>query len=197
MSSHLINQILAKPYARVITPDRSGGYAAQVLEFPGCFSDGDTPDEAYSNLQEAAENWLESALAQGMAIPEPFAAQGYSGTVSLRLPKSLHRRAAQYAHGDGVSLNQFLVSAIAAAVGAGDFFTVLAAKLDDRLDRLDRRQTGVAMLYMEYPLEDGVTTPREVAAGEPAPLWPNVVPSAVAGTAGSPQIQRLLPGRRG
>lgn len=197
MPEQYVAQYLQQPYARVIMPDNLGRYAAQILEFPGCFSEGTTPEEAYRNLEKAAESWLESALAQGMAIPEPFAAQGYSGTVSLRLPKSLHRRAAQYAHGDGVSLNQFLVSAIAAAVGAGDFFTVLAAKLDDRLDRLDRRQTGVAMLYMEYPLEDGVTTPREVAAGEPAPLWPNVVPSAVAGTAGSPQIQRLLPGRRG
>ena len=135
MSSYLINQVLAKPYARVITPDRSGGYAAQVLEFPGCFSDGDTPDEAYRNLQEAAENWVEAALAQGMAIPEPFATQGYSGTVSLRLPKSIHRRAAEYAHKDGVSLNQFLVSAIAGRVGAEDLLSVIAGKIDDRLER--------------------------------------------------------------
>src|SRR4030042_29365 len=128
MSSHLVNQILAKPSARVITPDPSGGYAAQVLEFPGCFSDGDTPDEAYRNLQEAAENWIEAALAQRIAIPEPFASQGYSGTVSLRLPKSLHRRAAQFAHSDGVSLNQFLVSAIAVRVGAEDLLGIVASK---------------------------------------------------------------------
>ena len=140
MSSHLVNQILAKPYARVITPDRSGGYAAQVLEFPGCFSDGDTPDEAYRNLQEAAENWVEAALAQRIAIPEPFASQGYSGTVSLRLPKSLHRRAAQYAHSDGVSLNQFLVSAIAVRVGSEDAVNVISNKLDDRLERLQTQR---------------------------------------------------------
>ena len=135
MASQLVAQYLRKPYARVIIPDDSGRYAAQVLEFPGCFAEGDTPEEAYKNLEEAAENWVGSAHSQGMSIPEPFASQGYSGTISLRLPKSMHRRAAQYAHRDGVSLNQFLVSAIAARVGAEDVLKALAEKLDDRLDR--------------------------------------------------------------
>ena len=135
MASGPAAQYLRKPYARVITPDDSGRYAAQVLEFPGCFAEGDTPEEAYKNLEEAAENWVGSAHSQGMSIPEPFASQGYSGTISLRLPKSMHRRAAQYAHRDGVSLNQFLVSAIAARVGAEDVLKALAEKLDDRLDR--------------------------------------------------------------
>jgi predicted RNase H-like HicB family nuclease len=185
MSSHLVNQILAKPYARVITPDRSGGYAAQVLEFPGCFSDGDTPDEAYGNLQEAAENWLESALAQGMAIPEPFAAQGYSGTVSLRLPKSIHRRAAEYAHKDGVSLNQFLLSAIAARVGAEDVLRVVASNLDDRLDRLQRSYSGVDML-----LQLGLTA-CFVTSGTTQSTLP-VAPAEMEGAASSPQAQGML-----
>jgi predicted RNase H-like HicB family nuclease len=145
MSSQLTAQYLRKPYARVIIPDDSGRYAAQILEFPGCFAEGDTPEEAYKNLQEAGENWVDSAHAQGMAIPEPFATQGYSGTISLRLPKSMHRRAAEYAHRDGVSLNQFLVSAIAARVGAEDLLTVLVDRLDVRLDRFQ----GPQFLYMQ------------------------------------------------
>jgi predicted RNase H-like HicB family nuclease len=140
MPSGLVAQYLRKPYARVIIPDDSGRYAAQVLEFPGCFAEGDTPEEAYENLQEAAENWVDSAHSQGMAIPEPFASQGYSGTISLRLPRSMHRRAAEYAHRDGVSLNQFLVSAIAARVGAEDAIKVLADRLDDRFARLQAPQ---------------------------------------------------------
>ena len=47
--------------------------------------------------------------------------QGFGGKVALRLPKSLHRQAAQLAARDGVSLNQFLVSAIAERVGAEGF----------------------------------------------------------------------------
>jgi antitoxin HicB len=133
MHEQLVTEYLECPYARAIIPDESGRYAAQILEFPGCFSEGATPEEAYENLQEAAKNWLESALSQRMAIPEPFISQGFSGTVSLRLPKSIHRRAVQYAHRDGVSLNQFLVSAIAARVGAEDQATAILSKFDEYL----------------------------------------------------------------
>jgi predicted RNase H-like HicB family nuclease len=156
-------QYLRKPYARVIIPDDSGRYAAQVLEFPGCFAEGDTPEEAYKNLEEAAENWVDSAHSQGMAIPEPFATQGYSGTISLRLPKSMHRRAAEYAHRDGVSLNQFLVSAIAARVGAEDLLGVLADRLDDRLARLYTRRIYYRQIEVEE--EEALT------GGASLPLW--------------------------
>jgi predicted RNase H-like HicB family nuclease len=180
MSSHLINQILAKPYARVFTPDPSGGYAAQVLEFPGCFSDGDTPDEAYRNLQEAAENWVEAALAQGMAIPEPFATQGYSGTVSLRLPRSIHRRAAQYASRDGVSLNQFFVSAVAARIGAEDQAAAIAARIDDRLDRLE----GGVGIRLRVDLAAAVTSPSQSPASN--------VPAEIVASAPSTGGQGML-----
>lgn len=136
MPSRLASRHLRKPYARIIIPDDEGRYAAQILEFPGCFSEGESPEEAYSNLEEAAENWIESARAQGMPVPPPFATQGYSGTISLRLPKSLHRRAVELAHRDGVSLNQFLVSAVAHRVGMEDFGSTIASRLDERLDRL-------------------------------------------------------------
>jgi predicted HicB family RNase H-like nuclease len=39
---------------------------------------------------------------------------------ALRMPRSLHRRAAQFAERDRVSLNQFFVAAIAERVGAQD-----------------------------------------------------------------------------
>lgn len=163
MLSQLAAPYLRKPYARVVIPDESGRYSAQVLEFPGCFAEGDTPEEAYDNLQEAAENWVDSAHSQGMAIPEPFASQGYSGTISLRLPKSMHRRAVEYAHRDGISLNQFLVAAIAARVGAEDLLSVLADKLDDRLGRLYTRRR----YYLQLAAEEEAVT-----AGAALPVWP-------------------------
>ncbi|KKM61029.1 hypothetical protein LCGC14_1535950, partial [marine sediment metagenome] len=39
-------EILRKPYARVLIPDESGGYFAKILEFPGCYAEGETPNEA-------------------------------------------------------------------------------------------------------------------------------------------------------
>ena len=143
MARTQVSQILGEPYARIIMPDDQGGFAAQVLEFPGCFADGESPEEAYGNLEEAAENWIESALAQRFPIPPPFATQGYSGTISLRLPKSLHRRAAEFAHRDGASLNQFLVSAIAQRLGAEDIYGAIASKIDDRIARLQTTERVV------------------------------------------------------
>jgi len=109
---------LAKPYTRMLAPDEDGVYVAEVLELPGCISQGATPTKALANLEEAMEGWIEVALADGRPIPEPMAEHEYSGNLRLRMPAELHRRAALYARRDGVSLNQWIVAAIAEKVGA-------------------------------------------------------------------------------
>jgi len=38
-----------------------GGFWAEVPALPGCVSQGETYDEALSNVREAAEGWLEVA----------------------------------------------------------------------------------------------------------------------------------------
>ena len=40
-------------------------------DLPGCFSAGDTLDEALDAAKEAAAAWLDAALDTGTAIPEP------------------------------------------------------------------------------------------------------------------------------
>ena len=48
-------------------------YGVVVPDLPGCFSAGDTLDEAMENAKEAIELWLEVAIDDGMAVPEPGA----------------------------------------------------------------------------------------------------------------------------
>lgn len=105
-------EILKRQYARTVFPECDGTYRAEILEFPGCLAVGDTPEEALSSLEAVAESWLESALAKGLAIPEPMAETEYSGKLMLRVPKSLHRRAAVAAKFEGVSLNRLIVVAL-------------------------------------------------------------------------------------
>jgi predicted RNase H-like HicB family nuclease len=124
-----LEEYLKKPYTKILVPDETGAYSAEILEFPGCFAEGDTPDEAIRNLDEAAKSWIEVSLEQGQEIPEPHLNQGYNGKIALRLSRSLHHKAVQMAERDGVSLNQFLVSAIAARIGAEDFYTHLLNRL--------------------------------------------------------------------
>ena len=114
-----LEHYLASPYSRIVIPDvESGTFSARIMEFPGCVAQGSTLDEAYANLEAVARSWIEAALEVGQNIPEPAAAETYSGRVLVRFPKSLHRRASEAAAQDGTSLNQFVVAAVAERVGA-------------------------------------------------------------------------------
>lgn len=42
-----------------------------VPDLPGCFSAGDTLDEAVANAEEAVSAWIDAALDSGMAVPRP------------------------------------------------------------------------------------------------------------------------------
>lgn len=49
----------------------SHAYGVVVPDLPGCFSAGDTLEEALANAKEAIELWLEVAIDEGSALPEP------------------------------------------------------------------------------------------------------------------------------
>jgi predicted RNase H-like HicB family nuclease len=123
---------LAKQYARVLIPDVSGVYVAQILEFPGCIAEGDSPQEAYEKLEIVAESWIDAMLRSGQRVPEPSydRIRDYSGKVALRLPRSVHRDAVRFAQRENTSLNQFLVSSVSAAVGAMSLYEQIAYRLE-------------------------------------------------------------------
>ncbi|MBC7705136.1 MAG: type II toxin-antitoxin system HicB family antitoxin [Rhodoferax sp.] len=52
------------------TGDDTHAYGVVVPDLPGCFSAGDTLDEAMDNAKEAIELWLEVAIDDGMPVPE-------------------------------------------------------------------------------------------------------------------------------
>ena len=82
-------------------------YYATVLELDGCKSHGKTPDETYACIREAMEGWIETKLANGFTVPEPFDSEKYSGKFVVRLPKTLHAKLALEATREGISLNQY------------------------------------------------------------------------------------------
>ncbi len=111
-----VAEALAAPYHRVIRA-YDDGFAAMVVELPGCFSSGETGAEAVTNLEEAMALWVEVELERGHDIPPPIDTESFSGRVTLRIPPSLHERAAIRARLEGVSLNRLLSAAIAAYTG--------------------------------------------------------------------------------
>ncbi len=54
----------------ILIPDETGGYTVEVPSLPGCFSEGDTREEALSNIKEAIALHIESMLAHGEEVPE-------------------------------------------------------------------------------------------------------------------------------
>jgi predicted RNase H-like HicB family nuclease len=108
---------LRRPYARLVIPDADGSYFAEIVEFPGCFADGKTAAEALENLESVAIDWLNTIIAQGQDIPDPMDSNDFSGKLVLRMTKGLHKRAALWAGREGVSLNQFITTCLAEAVG--------------------------------------------------------------------------------
>ena len=56
---------------RRLTDSDGGGYLAVVSALPGCMSDGETPEEALKNVQEAIASWIEAARLWGEPVPEP------------------------------------------------------------------------------------------------------------------------------
>jgi predicted RNase H-like HicB family nuclease len=46
-------------------------FGVVVPDLPGCFSAGDTLDEAMTGAEEAVAAWIDAALDAGMAIPAP------------------------------------------------------------------------------------------------------------------------------
>jgi len=51
--------------------DAAHAFGVVVPDLPGCFSGGDTLDEAIDNAREAIELWLETVIDDGGQVPEP------------------------------------------------------------------------------------------------------------------------------
>lgn len=105
-----VGYFMSLPYTYLIQPvaDESGDYFyGQVLELDGCQSHGNTFENAYHNLREAMEGWLETKLEHGDVIPEPVGKETFSGKFVIRIPKTLHKKLSIEAQREGVSLNQY------------------------------------------------------------------------------------------
>jgi predicted RNase H-like HicB family nuclease len=117
-SQDLVEELIRRPWSRELVPDE-GVVAARVPELPGCFAEGETLDEALTNLEDALESWLAAAVEAGVEIPSPKGESepdSYSGRFSVRVPRSLHGKLALRAEVENCSLNQLVVSLLAAAV---------------------------------------------------------------------------------
>ncbi len=122
-------------YPVLIYEDPDGGYAAEVPDLPGCFTQADTLDGLMEMAEDAKRAWIEAAHEDGKDIPLPRTQKEYSGKFIVRVPASLHRRLAQAAADEGISLNQYVVQLLASR---GDLHQVLR-----RLDSIEHQVASI------------------------------------------------------
>jgi len=58
-------------FVEPLSSDLGGGFVSYAPDLKGCVSDGDTPDDAFRNIYDAAASWLEAARRNGEPVPEP------------------------------------------------------------------------------------------------------------------------------
>jgi len=93
-------------------------FEARIKELPDVAEYGDSVEEAYQLALDTIETTAEIFAQKGRSMPEPAPTlDDYSGRVTLRLPKSLHRALAEKAETEGISLNQMLVTILGAYRG--------------------------------------------------------------------------------
>lgn len=185
LATHVeFNTILSKPYTRRLTPDPSGGFVATIQEFPGLVAEGDTADEAISNLDKAAAAWLEVAVSHGQPIRDPVDFDGCSGKIALRIPRGLHKQVAELAELEECSINTFLTMAISDYVSKIDVLHKVGSVLRSSLAPVVNWQL---VAKQEWQIDPGHQGPFALPAtsklmlspvgtiGNPAPVFKEII----------------------
>lgn len=96
-------------------------FVARVAEFSDVVMYGDTKEEVLSLVDESLKTLIAMHVQMHHDLPVPLSiqeqAQSYSGRVTLRMGKHLHRKIAQQADIEGVSLNQYIIERISEETG--------------------------------------------------------------------------------
>jgi len=109
---------VSKYAINIVWSDDDEGYVATCPEFPGLSAFGNTAEGALAEARVVIPLFVSSYKEDGIPVPEPRGIQRHSGQFRLRLPQSLHAQLAKMADAEGVSLNQFVLDALAERAGA-------------------------------------------------------------------------------
>ena len=89
-------------------------WVAKSASLKGCVGQGETADEAISELTQNEQEWITTAKEVGISIP-PVPVEStsdFSGKLTVRIAPTVHRDAARIAKAEKVSLTQYISDAI-------------------------------------------------------------------------------------
>lgn len=117
-------------------------WIARCKEVNTIVGQGDTPEEAITELEENEESWLAIAAEHGLEIPsnEPRPRKQYSGKFMTRISPAAHATAAAYAMADGISLNQYVSDAISYYNGHNEHVSMTSNIVSIDFNHIDRKK---------------------------------------------------------
>ena len=132
-----------------LTMEDGGGYMAYMPEL-NCFGDGETPEDAIADVYAVAEDLIAIAIEDGKDVPAPQYYKDldeFSGKLSIRLPKTLHKQLSLRAKTEECSINQLIANYI--AMGIGDAYG-RAESLLLKEENYGRGATALAMVSQDF-----------------------------------------------
>lgn len=66
----MVTKTIVEQFEVLLEAEDEGGYHIWCPRLPGCHSEGDTREEALTNIKDAITGWLEVAREYGHPIPE-------------------------------------------------------------------------------------------------------------------------------
>lgn len=109
---------------RVLPKKDDCGQTYFMAFFPaieGCVGGGDTCEEAIKDAYENLDIYLEYLKDNGYSLPEEYQEDEYSGKLTLRISKSMHKQVAEFAEKEGVSINNYINNCIANHLGKDEY----------------------------------------------------------------------------
>jgi predicted RNase H-like HicB family nuclease len=100
---------------RIEWSEEDQAHLARCLEFPSLVTHGKTPEKALKEIEVVVAESIKWIEEEKGIVPEPLGARQYKGNLTLRVPPGVHRQLAILSAEQGVSINQLVLSRLAAA----------------------------------------------------------------------------------
>ena len=92
-------------------------WIARYPEVNNTGGSGATIEEAIEDAKNNLKFELELLADEGKEPPKPYEQPNYSGKISLRLPRSVHKQIAELSEMEGVSINSLISAAVSGFIG--------------------------------------------------------------------------------
>jgi predicted HicB family RNase H-like nuclease len=135
-------------------------YVGRVAEFPNISAFEETFDAARELIIDSIQTLKRIADETHADFPQPYPVPSdeFSGRVTLRLPKTLHAKVSKIAAQEDVSVNQYLVTAVATYVGETDGISRVVSEAANLLGHIVTNAVTAANSWVTSQiLSQGVT----------------------------------------